>query len=220
MNMSRIHFYHRYGKRAFDVLVAYSVLVLISPLLLLIILCSLVFLGRPVLFKQKRAGYCGKPFTLNKFRSMVDTRNECGELLPDAERTTFYGRLLRSTSMDELPSLWNVLKGEMSVVGPRPLLLEYVQLYAPEHQGRLSVKPGVTGWAAVNGRNTQSWERIFNYDVWYVDHLSFALDLEILWRTAFTILSRRGIDRGDADSGSPFAALLRAAHSERESQER
>ena len=209
MNMSGTSLYQRFGKRLFDLLVTIPVFILISPLMLLIWLCSLLFLGWPVIFKQRRAGYRGRPFTLYKFRSMVDTRNARGELLPDAYRLTAHGRILRSTSMDELPGLWNVLKGDISLIGPRPLPVEYSACYTDEQAQRLGVMPGVAGYAALFGRNAQSWESIFRHDVWYAQHVSFSLDLKTIFGLAGVVLRREGIDRGSHDCGSPFAERLR-----------
>jgi sugar transferase EpsL len=201
--------YRNCGKRLFDLLATTLVLVAILPIMGLVGLCSLVFLGRPVLFKQKRAGYRGKPFTLYKFRSMVDARGAPGEPLPDAERLTTYGRLLRSTSMDELPGLWNVLKGDMSLIGPRPLPVEYCAYYTDEQARRLEAMPGLAGYAALFGRNAQSWESIFRHDVWYAQHVSFSLDLKTIFGLVAVVLRREGIDRGNHDCGSPFAERLR-----------
>ncbi|MFN3981419.1 MAG: sugar transferase [Caldilinea sp.] len=183
------------GKRIFDLLIALPALVLLSPLLALLALLVRVNLGAPVLFRQRRPGLHGKPFEMVKFRTMTDARNAQGALLPDAERLTAFGRFLRSTSLDELPELWNVVKGDMSLVGPRPLLMHYLPLYTPEQARRHDVRPGVTGWAQVNGRNAISWEQKFAYDVWYVDNLSFWLDVKILWLTVRKIVAREGISQ-------------------------
>ncbi len=150
-------------------------------------------LGSPVLFRQVRPGLHGRPFTMVKFRTMTDERGPDGDLLPDAQRLTAFGRFLRASSLDELPELWNVLKGEMSLVGPRPLLMEYLTLYTPEQARRHKVRPGITGWAQVNGRNAISWADKFALDVWYVDHRSLCLDVQILWRTVRKVLVRDGI---------------------------
>jgi lipopolysaccharide/colanic/teichoic acid biosynthesis glycosyltransferase len=171
------------------------------PLLLLIVLIRLK-LGSPAFFRQTRPGLHGQPFEMVKFRTMTDARGADGALLPDAERLTPFGRFLRATSLDELPELWNVLKGDMSLVGPRPLLMEYLPLYSPEQARRHTVRPGVTGWAQVNGRNAISWEEKFALDVWYVDHQSLALDLKILWLTVKKVLLREGISAvGEATMG-------------------
>ena len=182
-------------KRAFDLVVSLLALILLSPLLGLLALLVRLRLGAPVLFRQLRPGLHGRPFTLYKFRTMTDARDAQGALLPDAERLTPLGRFLRSTSLDELPELFNVLKGEMSLVGPRPLLMEYLPRYTPEQLRRHEVRPGITGWAQVNGRNALSWEEKFALDVWYVEHHSFWLDLKILVLTTGKIINREGISQ-------------------------
>jgi lipopolysaccharide/colanic/teichoic acid biosynthesis glycosyltransferase len=186
-------------KRLFDLLVAALALLLLAlPLLALIWFISRK-LGSPVLFRQVRPGLHGQPFTMVKFRTMSDVRDASGALLPDAQRVTPFGSFLRSSSLDELPELWNVLRGEMSLVGPRPLLMEYLPLYSPEQARRHEVRPGITGWAQVNGRNAISWADKFALDVWYVDHRSLWLDVKILWRTVRKVLVRDGISApGDA----------------------
>lgn len=186
-------------KRFFDFAMALlGLTVLALPLLILIVLIRRK-LGSPVFFRQVRPGLNGKPFEMVKFRTMTDERGPDGQLLPDAVRLTSFGRFLRSTSLDELPELWNVLKGDMSLVGPRPLLMEYMPLYTPEQARRHEVRPGVTGWAQVNGRNAISWEEKFELDVWYVDHQSLWLDIKILWLTVKKVLVREGISAaGDA----------------------
>lgn len=180
-------------KRCFDVCIAALVLLVFALPLLALALLVRIKLGKPVLFSQLRPGMHGKAFRMVKLRTMTDARGPDGALLPDAERLTPFGRFLRATSLDELPELWNVLKGDMSLVGPRPLLMEYLPLYSAEQARRHDVRPGVTGWAQVNGRNALSWEEKFALDVWYVDHQSFALDIKILWRTARKVLVREGI---------------------------
>jgi sugar transferase EpsL len=180
-------------KRAGDIIGAALALLLFSPLLVGIAMVLLIREGRPVFFRQLRPGLRGTPFLMLKFRSMRDARNVAGELLSDAKRLTPLGRFLRSTSLDELPTLVNVLRGEMSLVGPRPLLMEYLDRYTPEQARRHDVKPGVTGWAQVHGRNAVSWEERFRMDVWYVDHWSLCLDLRILWLTMLKVLRREGI---------------------------
>lgn len=189
-------------KRLFDiVLSALGLLVLAIPLLSLVLLVRRK-LGSPVFFTQVRPGLHGKPFKMVKFRTMTDARGPDGALLPDAARLTPFGRFLRATSLDELPELWNVLKGDMSLVGPRPLLLEYLPLYSPEQARRHEVRPGITGWAQVNGRNALSWEEKFALDVWYVDHRSLGLDSKILWLTVKKVLLREGINAaGEATMG-------------------
>jgi sugar transferase EpsL len=180
-------------KRLFDLLLILLSLPLLLPLLVLLAVIVRVKLDSPIFFKQVRPGFKGKPFAMIKFRSMVDKRDEEGDLLPDAVRLTKFGRFLRSTSLDELPELWNVLKGDMSLVGPRPLLMEYLPLYSPEQARRHEVRPGITGWAQVNGRNAISWEQKFEYDVWYVDNQSLWLDIKILWLTVKKVFVRDGI---------------------------
>jgi len=186
-------------KRVFDIVVSVvALLLLFVPLMVLIFLVRRK-LGSPVFFRQVRPGLRGQPFQMVKFRTMMDKRDANGNLLPDAERLTSFGRLLRATSLDELPELWNVLKGDMSLVGPRPLLMEYLPLYTPEQARRHEVAPGVTGWAQVNGRNALSWEEKFALDVWYVDNRSLWLDIRILWMTVMKVLKRDGISApGDA----------------------
>lgn len=165
------------------------------PLLILIALLVWIFLGWPVLFSQQRPGLDGKPFTLYKFRTMRDAKSPTGACLPDGERLTRFGTFLRAASLDELPELFNVLLGDMSLVGPRPLLMEYLSLYTPEQFRRHEVRPGITGWAQVNGRNAVSWDERFKMDVWYVDNRSFRLDLKILWMTALKVIKREGISQ-------------------------
>lgn len=181
-------------KRAFDILAAASALVLLSPLLLGLALLVRLKLGSPVLFRQQRPGLHGRIFTMLKFRTMTDTRDAQGKLLPDAERLTPFGRLLRATSLDELPELWNVLKGEMSLVGPRPLLVEYLPRYTPEQARRHEVRPGITGLAQIKGRNALSWDKKFELDVWYVDNRSFLLDMKILFLTCLKVFQREGVN--------------------------
>ena len=180
-------------KRLFDLCASSIALFLFAPLLLLIAWQIRRKLGSPVLFQQIRPGFQGRPFKMVKFRTMRDAVGVDGKPLPDAERMTSFGHLLRSASLDELPELWNVLKGEMSLVGPRPLLMEYLPLYSPEQARRHEVRPGVTGWAQVNGRNALSWEDKFRLDVWYVDNQSFWLDLKIIFLTIKKVLVREGI---------------------------
>jgi len=191
-------------KRLFDFVAALSGLCLLWPLLLMIALMVRVKLGSPVLFRQQRPGLHGKPFYIYKFRSMTDARDGDGELLPDAERLPPFGKLLRRLSLDELPQLYNVLKGDISLVGPRALLMEYLPLYNAEQGKRHDVKPGITGWAQVNGRNAISWEEKFKYDVWYVDNHTFLLDLKILYRTIYKVFMREGISEDDHVTARPF----------------
>ncbi|HKP93279.1 MAG TPA: sugar transferase [Chthoniobacterales bacterium] len=185
--------YRRFGKRAFDLVLSAAALVFLAPLLLLVAICVRCFLGAPVLFRQQRPGLLGRPFTVIKFRTMLLPQNKNGQPLDDAARLTAFGRFLRSTSLDELPELVNVLRGEMSLVGPRPLLMHYLDLYSPEQMRRHDVRPGLTGWAQVVGRNATSWEQRFAHDVWYVDHVAFGLDLKIVFLTLKKVFLREGI---------------------------
>ena len=181
------------AKRILDVVLASALVLATAPLLLAIGFIVFVDLGRPVLFRQVRPGLCGKPFSLVKFRTMVDLRDNEGQLLPNEARLTRFGKFLRATSLDELPELWNVLAGHMSLVGPRPLLMEYLPLYNERQARRHEVRPGVTGWAQVNGRNTVPWEERFEMDVWYVENRTLWLDVRILASTIGRILTRDGI---------------------------
>lgn len=181
------------AKRILDVVLASALVLATAPLLLAIGFIVFVDLGRPVLFRQVRPGLCGKPFSLVKFRTMVDLRDNEGQLLPNEARLTRFGKFLRSTSLDELPELWNVLAGHMSLVGPRPLLMEYLPLYNERQARRHEVRPGITGWAQVNGRNTVPWEERFEMDVWYVENRTLWLDVRILASTIGRILTRDGI---------------------------
>ncbi|MDX5385792.1 MAG: sugar transferase [Alteromonadaceae bacterium] len=185
-------------KRIFDILASAFGLLLLSPVILIVAWQVRRKLGSPVFFRQTRPGLNGKPFEMVKFRTMRDAVDENGKPLPDSERITPFGRFLRSTSLDELPELWNVLKGDMSLVGPRPLLMEYLPLYSKEQYRRHEVRPGVTGWAQVNGRNAISWEDKFRLDVWYVDNQSLWLDVKILFLTVKRVLVRDGIS-GDGE---------------------
>ncbi len=180
-------------KRLFDLVAASAGLIVLSPVLLAVALAVRLFIGRPVIFRQSRPGLHGRPFVLLKFRTMSDERDDEGNLLPDEKRLTRLGKWLRHSSLDELPELWNVLKGEMSLVGPRPLLMEYLPLYTPEQARRHEVRPGITGWAQVNGRNALDWDERLRLDVWYVDHHGLWLDLRILWMTLFKVLRSEGV---------------------------
>ncbi|MDC0935321.1 sugar transferase [Pirellulales bacterium] len=197
--------YPRYGKRLFDFAAAAAALALLAPLFVALYLAVRWRLGSPALFRQERPGRNGVSFTLYKFRSMTDARDPHGNLTSDADRLTPFGKWLRSTSLDELPELWNVLRGEMSLVGPRPLLTEYLPHYSPEQARRHDVRPGLTGWAQVNGRNASDWESRFCNDVWYVDHASLALDLWILARTVWQVVARRNINAAGHATMPPFA---------------
>lgn len=184
------------SKRLFDLIAVGVGMIFALPVMGVVALLVRLKLGRPVLFRQQRPGLNGEIFTLCKFRTMRDAVDREGKTLPDAERLTPFGRKLRSTSLDELPELFSVLSGEMSLVGPRPLLVRYLGRYSPEQMRRHEMRPGITGWAQVNGRNALSWEEKFALDVWYVDHWSFWLDLRILWRTVWNVVRREGISGG------------------------
>lgn len=191
-------------KRAFDLLVAAAGLIVLSPLLIAVAALVRVSVGAPVLFRQLRPGLRGRPFVLYKFRTMRDAVDESGRSLPDEDRMTAVGSLLRSTSLDELPELWNVLRGDMSLVGPRPLLMEYLDRYTPRQARRHLVRPGITGWAQVNGRNALGWKERLEKDVWYVENRSFRLDLRILLLTVWTVLRREGIKQDGQATMKPF----------------
>jgi len=180
-------------KRIFDLSLTIPAIIIFSPCGLIISAFILILLGKPVLFSQERPGLCGRPFSMLKFRTMTEARDKQGNLLSDAERLTLFGRFLRGTSLDELPELLNVIKGDMSLVGPRPLLMEYLDRYIPEQARRHEVMPGITGWAQVNGRNAITWEEKFKLDVWYVDNRSLWLDIKIIGMTIWKILKREGI---------------------------
>jgi lipopolysaccharide/colanic/teichoic acid biosynthesis glycosyltransferase len=181
------------SKRAFDIAGALIGTIALSPVIVIIILVLRIRHGNGILFTQIRPGLSGKPFKIYKFKTMTEKRDASGELLPDAERLTSLGRFLRATSLDELPELLNILKGEMSIVGPRPLLMQYLSRYTPEQARRNEVKPGLTGWAQINGRNALSWEEKFNLDVWYIDHRTLRLDIKIILLTIKKVLLREGI---------------------------
>ncbi len=184
-------------KRLFDIIVSFNVLIFLFPIILLTAIFVILFLGRPIIFKQLRPGYHGLPFYIYKFRTMKDAKDSNGKFLPDYQRLMNFGKFLRASSLDELPTLWNVIKGDMSIVGPRPLLMEYLPLYDEKQARRHEVKPGISGWAQVNGRNSLSWQEKFELDVWYVDNHTFFLDLKILFMTVKKVLFREGI----AESG-------------------
>ena len=179
-------------KRLFDIIISAAALIILSPLLLVLVLLIRWKMGHPVIFAQKRPGYKEQIFTLYKFRTMNDRRDTNGKLLPDADRLTSIGRFLRAASLDELPELWNVFKGDMSLVGPRPLLIQYMERYTPEQARRHEVRPGITGWAQINGRNATTWEERFARDIWYVDHCSFVLDIWIMIRTVVILFQGDG----------------------------
>jgi lipopolysaccharide/colanic/teichoic acid biosynthesis glycosyltransferase len=195
-------------KRAFDFVMASLLLVALSLPMLVLMALVRYRLGSPVLFRQQRPGLNGRPFNMVKFRTMTDARAPDGNLLPDAQRLTAFGHFLRSSSLDELPELWNVLRGDMSLVGPRPLLMEYLPLYSAEQARRHEVRPGITGWAQVNGRNALTWEQKFELDVWYVDHRGPLLDLRILWMTLGKVLRHEGISAAGEATMPAFAGVL------------
>jgi lipopolysaccharide/colanic/teichoic acid biosynthesis glycosyltransferase len=207
MKLSRLH--HDLIKRVFDVAVSAAALTTLAVPMLGVAWLVRTKLGSPVFFRQFRPGKHGEPFELVKFRTMTDARNAEGTVLSDAERLTAFGRFLRSSSLDELPELWNVLKGDMSLVGPRPLLMEYLPRYSREQARRHEVRPGITGWAQVNGRNALSWEEKFKLDVWYVDHRSLSLDVKILWMTLSKVLRREGISAEGEATMSRFMGTQR-----------
>ncbi|HEY5157139.1 MAG TPA: sugar transferase [Anaerolineales bacterium] len=192
------------SKRMFDLLVTSIGLIVILPMLLVISLLVRIFLGIPILFRQQRPGYKGKPFTTYKFRTMTNRCGPDGKLLPDAERLTPFGRFLRSTSLDDLPQLLNVLMGEMSLVGPRPLLMQYLNRYTPEQMRRHDVLPGITGWAQIHGRNVLDWDEKFRLDLWYVDHRTFWLDIKILFLTPWKVFKREGISQPGQATAEEF----------------
>ncbi len=196
--------YRQFGKRAFDLALSVPTTIVLSPVITMVAFLVRLKLGSPVVFRQARASYKGRPFTVYKFRTMRNTRDEAGNLLPDEDRLTRFGDILRKLSLDELPQLWNVIRGDMSLVGPRPLMTRYLERYSPEQARRHDVTTGVTGWAQVNGRNTISWEEKFELDVWYVDHLGFFLDLKILWLTVVQVFSRKDIHADGCVTMSEF----------------
>lgn len=191
-------------KASLDFLSALLILVVLSPILLLLTVILFIQNNGKPFFRQERPGYKERPFYLTKFKSMTDEQDANGQLLPDVQRMTKVGTFIRKTSLDELPQIYNVLRGEMSIVGPRPLLFKYIPLYSPEQRRRHEVKPGITGWAQVNGRNSISWKRKFELDLYYVDHQSFGLDLKILWLTVQKVLKREGVNQSAARPMHPF----------------
>lgn len=196
--------YEAYVKRLLDLVLSAVALLLLSPVILVVAILVRCNLGAPVIFCQERPGKDEEIFKLYKFRSMTDACDAYGQLLPDELRLTRFGRFLRSTSLDELPELWNIFKGDMSIVGPRPLLVKYLPLYNEEQRHRHDVTPGLTGWAQVHGRNLCSWEEKFDYDIWYVDHVSFMLDLQIIFLTVKSVLKREGISSEDSATMEEF----------------
>lgn len=205
-------FYEKYIKRLLDIVLSGCALIVLSPLLLVTAILVRVKLGSPVIFCQERPGRDEKIFKLHKFRSMSDARDENGNLLPDEIRLGKFGRNLRATSLDELPELWDIFRGKMSIVGPRPLLVKYLPLYNDEQRRRHDVRPGLTGWAQVHGRNLASWEERFAYDVDYVDHISFALDVKIIFMTIRCVLAREGISAEGSATMEAFTGTEAAVH--------
>jgi sugar transferase EpsL len=196
--------YRQRGKRLLDLVLTVPALAVAMPVITLVALGIVAALGRPLIFVQERPGLGGRTFRFYKFRTMTFERDSTGHLKPDAERLTALGRVLRTLSLDELPQLWNVVRGDMSLVGPRPLLVEYLDRYSPRQARRHEVPPGITGWAQVNGRNALTWEQKFEYDVWYVDNMSLVVDIRILFKTLTSVAGRRGITPGDSPSVPVF----------------
>lgn len=207
--MHRAGIYEKFIKRGLDLLLSGCALLVLWPVLLVLVLLVRCKLGSPAIFCQERPGKNGRVFRLYKLRTMTDERDENGQLLPDEVRLTPFGRTLRSLSLDELPELWNIFRGDMSLVGPRPLLVKYLPLYNDEQARRHEVMPGLTGWAQVNGRNLVTWEDKFAMDVWYVDHISFGLDLKILWLTVKAVLRKEGISAEGSATMEDFAGSKR-----------
>ncbi len=201
--------YRRFGKRILDLVLATIALILLSPLTLVVTVAVRLTMGPPVIFRQVRPGLHGKPFVMCKFRTMLDLRDEQGNLLPDEKRLTRLGKFLRRLSLDEIPELWNVLKGEMSLVGPRPLLMEYLPLYTPEQARRHEVRPGMAGPVIMSGRNILDWEEKFKLDVWYVDNLNFWVDLQILFRTFLKVLKGEGVSHPGHETMPKFEGSKR-----------
>ena len=200
--------YKFFLKRAIEFILSLLGLVFLMPIYLVIIVMVRINLGSPIFFKQERPGLNDKVFNIYKFRTMTNEHDNYGNLLPDETRLTKFGRFLRSTSLDELPSLWSVLKGDMSLIGPRPLLVEYLHFFSEKQARRHEVRPGITGWAQVNGRNAISWEEKFELDVWYVDNLSITLDIKIIWLTIIKVLFRDGISPNNKDIMPRFDTLM------------
>lgn len=204
MQRHKQSFYEKYIKRLLDIIISLTALIVLSPILLIVAVLVRVKLGSPVIFHQQRPGYHEKIFGLCKFRSMTDARDQNGELLPDEVRLTKFGKALRATSLDELPELWNILKGDMSLIGPRPLLVRYLPYYTEEERHRHDVRPGLTGLAQVNGRNALGWEDRFRYDLDYVNHISLGLDLKIIGMTVGKVLKRSGTLSGAEQTVADF----------------
>ena len=208
----KVSFYEKYIKRVLDILCSLAAIILFCWLFAIVALLVRIKLGTPVIFKQPRPGKDEKVFMLHKFRSMTDETDDKGELLPDEMRLTRFGRFLRSTSLDELPELWDILIGNMSIIGPRPLLVNYLPLYNDEQRRRHEVRPGLTGWAQVHGRNLTSWEERFAYDTDYVDHLSFALDVKIVFMTVHCVFAREGISAEGSATMEAFTGTEAVTH--------
>lgn len=208
----RAGFYEKYIKRLLDIVLSGAALVILSPVLLITAVLVRIKLGSPVIFTQERPGKDEKVFKLHKFRSMTDARDENGNLLPDKDRLTGFGKKLRSLSIDELPELWDIFRGKMSIVGPRPLLVKYLPLYNEEQRHRHDVRPGLTGWAQVHGRNLTSWEERFEYDVEYVNNISFALDVKIIIMTIRCVLGREGINADGSATMEAFTGTGASTH--------
>ena len=200
----RLNFYVKVGKRIFDIFLALFLFIFMSPIFVIVGFFILIFMGSPIIFKQQRPGFNCKLFTIFKFRTMNNSSDENGVLAQDSERLNYFGNFLRSWSIDELPELWNILTGKMSFVGPRPLLVEYLALYSSQQSRRHEVRPGLTGWAQVNGRNDISWEDKFNLDIWYVDNISFKLDLKILLKTITYTFKKEGVTSKDHVTSPKF----------------
>lgn len=205
-------FYEKYIKRALDIMLSGIAMILLSPVMLITAILVRVNLGSPVVFCQERPGKDEIIFKMHKFRTMTEERNENGELLPDEKRLTEFGKTLRSLSLDELPELWDIFRGKMSIVGPRPLLVKYLPLYSEEQHHRHDIKPGLTGWAQVNGRNLTSWEERFEHDIYYVNHVSFLMDVKIVFATVRCVFAREGINAEGSATMKAFEGMGTALH--------
>ena len=205
-------FYEKYIKRALDIMLSGIAMILLSPVMLITAILVRVNLGSPVVFCQERPGKDEIIFKMHKFRTMTEERNENGELLPDEKRLTEFGKTLRSLSLDELPELWDIFRGKMSIVGPRPLLVKYLPLYSEEQHHRHDIKPGLTGWAQVNGRNLPSWEERFEHDIYYVNHVSFLMDVKIIFATVRCVFAREGINSEGSATMEAFEGMGTALH--------
>ena len=208
----KVGFYEKYIKRLLDFTLSFLALIILSPVLLVTAVMVRIKLGSPIIFHQERPGKSEKIFRLYKFRSMTDQCDENGNLLPDDQRLTRFGQILRSTSLDELPELWNILRGDMSIVGPRPLLVKYLPLYNEEQRHRHDVRPGLTGWAQANGRNAISWEEKFKLDVWYVQHISFWVDVKVIFMTVKKVFCRDGISSETSVTMEEFSGTKESMH--------